>query len=121
MTIDDLITKYRIMSTKGNILFPQRPDAAEKSNLQYKETADYLEELKSYRENEGMSVNVYRCGYKFGYNKAIDDFREELLKMDNSAIPQYCQAEFCEGDCKKCTSEIYKIAEQLKRAKQNED
>ena len=55
------------------------------------------------------------------YNKAIDDFREELLKVDNSAIPQYCQAEFCEGNCKKCTSEIYKIAEQLKGMKQNED
>lgn len=59
--------------------------------------------------------------FKLGYNKAIDDFREELLKVDNSAIPQHCQAKFCEGNCKKCTSEIYKIAEQLKGAKQNED
>ena len=73
MTIDDLIAKYRTMSTKGNIIFSQRPDAAEKSNLQYKETMDCLEELKAYRENEGMSENVYRCGYKFGYNKAVDD------------------------------------------------
>lgn len=82
---------------------------------------EWLEELKAYRTNEGMSENVYRCGYKFGYNKAVDDFKEELLKMDNSEIPQHCQAEFCEGDCKKCTSEIYKIAEQLKGAKQNEN
>lgn len=74
MPIDDLIAKYRTMSAKGNILFPQRPDIAEKSNLQYKETADLLEELKSYRENDGMSENVYRSGYKSGYNKAVDDF-----------------------------------------------
>ena len=38
-----------------------------------KHLAEWLEELKSYRENEGMSENVYRSGYKFGYNKAIDD------------------------------------------------
>lgn len=26
-------------------------------------------ELKAYRENEGMSENVYKAGYKFGYKK----------------------------------------------------
>ena len=40
--------------------------------------SDLLEELKAYRANDGMSENVYRCGYKFGYNKAIDDFVEQL-------------------------------------------
>ena len=40
--------------------------------------SDLLEELKAHRANEGMSENVYRCGYKFGYNKAIDDFVEQL-------------------------------------------
>ena len=38
-----------------------------------KHLAEWLEELKAYRANEGMSENVYRCGYKFGYNKAVDD------------------------------------------------
>ena len=37
-----------------------------------------LEELKAYRANAGISENVYRLGYKFGYNKAIDDFVEQL-------------------------------------------
>lgn len=78
MTIDDLITKYRIMSTKGGTLFPQRPDIAEKSNSQYKETADCLEELKAYRANEGISENVYRAGYKRGYNEAVYDFSREI-------------------------------------------
>lgn len=120
MTIDDLITKYRIMSTKGNILFPQRPDAAEKSNLQYKETVDYLEELKSYRENEGMSVNVYRCGYKFGYNKAVDDLTANITEhffgmAMSSGLPT-------EGATwENAIRQVKQIAEQLKGAKQNED
>lgn len=40
--------------------------------------SDLLEELKAYRANAGISENVYRLGYKFGYNKAIDDFVEQL-------------------------------------------
>lgn len=38
-----------------------------------KHLAEWLEELKAYRANDGMSENVYRSGYKFGYNKAVDD------------------------------------------------
>lgn len=72
-------------------------------------------------ETLNNEILKYRNARLDSYNKAIDDFREELLKVDNSAIPQYCQAEFCEGNCKKCTSKIYKIAEQLKGTKQNED
>ena len=72
-------------------------------------------------ETLNNEILKYRNARLDSYNKAIDDFREELLKADNSAIPQYCQAEFCEGNCKKCTSKIYKIAEQLKGTKQNED
>lgn len=94
MTIDDLIAEYRTMSTKENIIFSQRPGIAEKVNLQYKETVDCLEELKAYRENDGMSENVYRYGYKFGYNKAIDDF-VELYKskttMENKLVDEIAE------------------------------
>lgn len=38
-----------------------------------KQLAEWLEELKAYRANEGMSENVYRCAYKSGYNRAVDD------------------------------------------------
>ena len=37
-----------------------------------KHLAEWLEELKAYRANEGMSENAYRCVY----NKAVDDFKE---------------------------------------------
>ena len=46
-----------------------------------KHLAEWLEELKAYRANEGISENVYRLGYKFGYNKAVDDCIEELKKL----------------------------------------
>lgn len=45
-----------------------------------KHLAEWLEELKAYRANEGMSENVYRCGYKFGYNKAVDDTIKSIKK-----------------------------------------
>ena len=35
--------------------------------------ADWLEELKAYRANEGISENVYKAGYKFGYNRAMEE------------------------------------------------
>ena len=101
--IDDLIEKYRIMSAKGCILFPQRPDIAEKSNLQYKETADYLEELKAYRENDGISENVYRAGCNFGYNKAVDDTVKAIKKEYAFTILE--------------EEKINEIAEQLKGVK----
>ena len=120
MTIDDLIAKYRTMSTKGNIIFSQRSDAAEKSNLQYKETADYLEELKSYRENEGMSVNVYRCGYKIGYNKAVDDLTANITeRFFGMAMPSGLPTEGATWE--NAIRQVKQIAEQLKGAKQNED
>ena len=38
---------------------------------EYDQLADWLEELKAYRANEGMSENVYKAGYRFGYKKAM--------------------------------------------------
>nr|DAH79433.1 MAG TPA: hypothetical protein [Bacteriophage sp.] len=46
--------------------------------------ADWLEELKAYRANEGMSENVYKAGYKFGYKKAIDEYTEYLKEIGKS-------------------------------------
>lgn len=108
------------MSTKGNILFPQRPDAAEKSNLQYKETVDYLEELKSYRENEGMSVNVYRYGYKFGYNKAVDDLTANITeRFSGMAMSSGLPTEGATWE--NAIRQVKQIVEKLKGTKQNED
>ena len=91
-----------------------------------KHLAEWLEELKAYRENDGISENVYRAGCNFGYNKAIDDFVNALcegskqqIELDEGVmcVPLYCKAQFCEGNCNDCVAEIRKIAEQLKGEK----
>jgi hypothetical protein len=71
---------------------------------------EWLEELKAYRTNEGMSENVYRCGYKFGYNKAIDDCIEELKKRRDTL--------YMKVNCDDL--ELKMLSEKLKGAKQNE-
>ena len=76
-----------------------------------KHLAEWLEELKAYRANEGISENVYRFGYKFGYNKAVDDF----VRLANT-MPT---VEEEDGEIRPMWLE--EIAEQLKGAKQNED
>lgn len=71
---------------------------------QEEQLVEWLEELKAYRANEGMSENVYRCGYKFGYNKCVDDFSRELSDKIMSEI----------DDCAEELQWIDEIAKQLK-------
>ena len=72
-----------------------------------KNLAEWLEELKAYRANEGISENVYRMGYKFGYNKAVDDTIKSIKEEYAFTILE--------------EEKIDEIAEQLKGAKQSED
>lgn len=72
-----------------------------------KHLAEWLEELKAYRANEGMSENVYKCGYKFGYNKAVDDTIKSIKEEYVFTILE--------------EEKIDEIVKQLKGAKQNED
>ena len=48
---------------------------------EHDQLADWLEELKAYRSNEGMSENVYKAGYKAGYKRAIDEYTEYLKEI----------------------------------------
>ena len=83
MTIDEMIQKARNNENifknnhKLNLTLKKRSPYygldCLKISEDNKHLAEWLEELKAYRENEGMSENVYRSGYKFGYNKAVDD------------------------------------------------
>ena len=82
----------------------------------YEQVAEWLEELKAYREkkcNKSVylasksidKIDAVNKGYIDGYNKAIDDFIHECDK--------YCG--FYSGKNKSITREdILKIAEQLK-------
>ena len=68
-----------------------------------KQLAEWLEELKAYRANEGMSENVYRLGY----NKAVDDTIKSIKEEYAFTILE--------------EEKIDEIAKQLKGAKQSED
>lgn len=80
-----------------------------------KHLAEWLEELKAYRANEGMSENVYRCGYKFGYNKAVDDYRQSIETLEKA----YKERNYAEYE--QILFFAKEIAEQLKGTKWNED
>ena len=82
---------------------------------EYDQLADWLEELKAYRANEGMSENVYKAGYRFGYKKAIDEYTEYLKEIGKTGTD-------CWVPC--FTPNSWKddfLTKQNKRGKQNED
>ena len=72
------------------------------------EIAEMLEELKCYRNNNDFSEYADKL-YKTAYNKAIDDFAEELNK-------DYRFDSICRDDVSfyEYSKKINRIAEQLK-------
>ena len=87
MAIDESIERCETLATKGQIIFSRDPNIAEECNEKYKQLAEWLKELKSYREIgtveecKNSVLNILKA-----YNKAIDDFvkmlYEELLYED---------------------------------------
>ena len=124
MTIDEAIQKARDNENsfksnhKLNLTLKKRSpyyglDCLRISN-DNKHLAEWLEELKAYRANEGMSENVYRCGYKFGYNKGVNDFADLISQKSHIDLDEnYVDG----GSTIITTGEVFEIAEQLKGAK----
>ena len=81
MTIDEAIEKNRKFCCMNCDKFSCKECKETRNQI-----SDLLEELKAYRANEGISENVYRLGYKFGYNKAIDDFAGKLKTEYKNAL-----------------------------------
>lgn len=98
MTIDEAIEKFKTLSEKGHIIFSGNPDIAEKCNNEYRQTAEYLEELKAVR-------NLDKTNFSDGYNMAIDDFIK--------AVDKRCG--YYAGECKNITrDDLLEIAKELK-------
>ena len=101
MSIDEAIERCETLATKGHIIFSRDPDIAEECNEKYKQLAEWLEELKDYRDKNKMVVRV-DCENMDSikdkieelsryaenqYNKAVDDFAEKfLLELSKSVI-----------------------------------
>ena len=101
MTIDEAIERCETVATKGHIIFSRDPDIAEECNEKYKQLAEWLEELKDYRDKNKMVVRVDAENMdsikdkieelsryaENQYNKAIDDFvkmaYEELIYSEH--------------------------------------
>ena len=112
MTIDRAIEKYKDLAQDDCTDY----DVSE----EYEQIVELLEELKAYRDNDGMSENVYKAGHKTGYIKAIDDFVDKMKKYMETTGQSIYIDEINKGNDNYSAMTIYddvdKIAEQLKES-----
>lgn len=94
MTIDEAISKYRNRVEQYKD-WDNMKDIAE----EHKQLTEWLEELKKYQSYKPVDKEFYKAGY----NKAIDDFFDELQNYEDS-----------DNWLRLKMSSIYQIAEQLK-------
>nr|DAY87935.1 MAG TPA: hypothetical protein [Caudoviricetes sp.] len=106
MTIDESIERFKALAEKGHIIFSRDPDIAEKLNKEYRQVAEWLEELKAYREQHQALCDAYDVNtVEDIYDKAIDD----VIKAADKLCGYYA------GECKNLTrDDLLKIAKELK-------
>ena len=104
--IDESIEKFKALAEKGHIIFSRDPDIAEKLNKEYRQNAEWLEELKAYKEQHQALCNSYNVHtVEDIYDKAIDDFIKSVDKLCG----------YYAGECKNLTrDDLLKIAKELK-------
>lgn len=115
MTIDEAIQDFKQLEYEFEHYMCDTED--KKENLMkyqkeweyYKQLAEWLEELKTYKEKEFDVLRqdgqlLYKQGIIDGYSKGIDDFMEQIKEMYSFTILELEQLE--------------EIAEQLKKGKE---
>ena len=119
MTLDEAILHAREVAERNRNQYKNCPSdrtdirhqTCEECAEEHEQLAEWLEELKKYREI-GTVEECKNSVLKIleAYNKAIDDFKEELFKNSERVRPVgrigYSEVLTCE--------KIYDIAEQLK-------
>ena len=124
MSIDEAIERCETLATKGHIIFSRDPDIAEECNEKYKQLAEWLEELKDYRDKNKMVVRVDAENMdsikdkieelsryaENQYNKAIDDFVKAIVDRGLSSNDD----KYCITSYDNYLKVIKEIAEQLK-------
>ena len=112
MTIDEAIERCETLATNGHIIFSRDPDIAEECNEKYKQLAEWLEELKCYKNDNDFSDyadRLHKIAFNSGYNNAIDDFVQKVKEH------QYVLSDVINSkDYGMFTVGIEQIAEQLK-------
>ena len=117
MSIDEAIERCETLATKGHIIFSRDPDIAEECNEKYKQLAEWLEELKDYRDKNKMVVRV-DC-------ENMDSIKDKIEELSRYAENQYNKAidDFVKEYKRKTPMEnrlIDEIADQLKEGVKNE-
>ena len=83
MTIDEAIEKFKFIANSDDPCPRYCMLPCDKCVDESKQLADWLEELKVYQQHE----IICHKGYNAGYNKAIDDFAENIsLEISESLI-----------------------------------
>lgn len=114
MSIDEAILHARQIAKNNRRKIQHSPDeykACKQCAEEHDQLADWLEELKAYRANEGMSENVYKMGYQFGYKKAIDEYTEYLKEIGKTGTdgwvpcftPNSWKDDFLNRECNEAT------------------
>ena len=108
MTIDEIITAER-----DNAEF-SKLNGHDKSADYHNHIAEWLEELKAYRENSNSyNKEDIELNRNAMYNKAIDDFADKIINLCNDG-------EFMNRFNEFTATTILEIAEQLKAGGNNE-
>ena len=106
MTIDEIITAER-----DNAEFSKRNNYDGSADY-HNQIAEWLEELKAYRENSnGYNKEDIELNRNAMYNKAIDDFANLISQKSHIDLDEdYVDV----GSTIITTGDVFKIAEQLK-------
>ena len=121
MTIDEWIEKAKL-NAKVNVEYPTDKMLLQEAE-EYAQLADWLEELKSIKENsiskeafEKMKSKACKKGHRQGYNKAIDDFVNKINESNQGhwRVTRYEHGEAVSETMSYDIGTIKLIAEQLK-------
>ena len=106
MTIDEAIEKFKFIANSDTSCTRYCMLPCDKCVDESKQLAEWLEELKSYRENyNGYNKEDIELNRNAMYNKAIDDFVKAVDK----------QCGYYAGECNNLTrDDLLKIAKELK-------
>lgn len=91
MTIDEVIEKYKEITNPDTICLAHCDMFCDECVQESEQLVEWLEELKKLRQctnienREYPYFNGFKEGKQVGYNKAIDDFKKEIIDMVNNS------------------------------------
>lgn len=123
MTIDEAIELQMKIAGKGSDCWKNCRNTKKHCKdcmAEHEQIAEWLEELKDHRERECNHINevLYEKGYSCGYNKAIDDFAERIIRYVDCG--HLCSPTEIIWSDLSVVEMVKKLAEQLKAGGNND-